>query len=210
MKSTIISTCVFAFLSSTASAGPLPLATADIPGPNVVSIDKSENLHENLKVEPHNEVVARSKNNAISKIQKRGAALIVIGIAGTSFLIGLTKIACEIGVETVKNLGDWTEVREEFTKATVVKMWDENKDYNKYPAVACYNKGYSLQYPNRIDGKVSAKLELGQLNTDYDCMFIEAPNQFYTHGDGGYINLAYRYNSNRCSYDSKTGDLTCH
>jgi hypothetical protein len=46
-------------------------------------------------------------------------------------------------------------------------MWDRNPDYNRFPAVACYNKGYRLKAPAKIDVLMSAKFELGLLNTEY-------------------------------------------
>ncbi|KAF4554112.1 Hypothetical protein D9617_5g069880 [Elsinoe fawcettii] len=121
----------------------------------------------------------------------------------------LTKIAIEIGADTIKNLGQWKRVREEFTQKTSQEMWNKNPDYRKYPAVACYNKGFTVRDWNGIAGKVSAKLSLGMLNIDYDCMYIAGPNAFWTRSDGGYINLSYRYNPQRCSFDQRTGDLTC-
>lgn len=89
-------------------------------------------------------------------------------------------------------------------------MWSSNPDRSRYPAVACYNKGYSLRDNNGKAGLISARLSLGVLNTDYDCMYMTGNNQFYTHGDGGYINLAYQYDSGRCSFDGSTGDLSCN
>ena len=89
-------------------------------------------------------------------------------------------------------------------------MWARNPDRNRFPAVACYNKGYRLQNPKNIGGIINAKMSLGVLNTEYavfksaflrqknsantwcsyDCMYISAPNQFYTDGDGGFINVS--------------------
>ncbi|KAH8588061.1 hypothetical protein B0O99DRAFT_601087 [Bisporella sp. PMI_857] len=141
-------------------------------------------------------------------LQKRGATAVVIGIAAVKGAAILTKIAIEHAAETIKNLGQWTEVREEFTKKTTSDMWSRNPDRKKYHAAICYNKGYRVQNPSGIAGKLSAKVELGLLHTDYDCMYMDAPNAFYTDGDGGYINLSYTYD-NRCTFDKATGDLTC-
>ncbi|KAG7119698.1 hypothetical protein HYQ45_014876 [Verticillium longisporum] len=123
--------------------------------------------------------------------KRAGATAVVIGIAAVKGAAILTKIAIEIGADTIKNLGEWTKVREAFTKKTTDEMWNRNPDRKRFPAVACYNKGYHLQNPNGIDGKLSAKVELGLLHTDYDCMYIAGPNQFYTHSEGGYINVSY-------------------
>ncbi|KAK3984237.1 hypothetical protein QBC44DRAFT_202191, partial [Cladorrhinum sp. PSN332] len=142
-------------------------------------------------------------------LQRRGAIVAVVGIAGTAAIAKLTEIAIEIGTDTIKNLGNWNEAREEFTKATTNEMWARNPDYKKFPAAVCYNKGYRVKDPALTEGLVSVKFELGLLNTDYDCMYLGAPNQFFTDSDGGFINLSYTY-SDRCSFDQKTGDLTCN
>ncbi|KAH7141847.1 hypothetical protein EDB81DRAFT_869797 [Dactylonectria macrodidyma] len=146
---------------------------------------------------------------ASTKLVRRAVPVVVVGIVGTAAASIVAKIAIEIGAETIKNLGEWNEAREAFTKKTTQEMWDRNPDYTRFPAAACYNKGYRLADPAKIDGLVSAKFELGLLNTDYDCMFIEGPNQFFTDSEGGYINLSYTYNPDRCSFDDRTGDLTC-
>lgn len=86
-------------------------------------------------------------------------------------------------------------------------MWAKNPNPAAYPGVACYNMGYKLKNDN-VEGKINAKLTSGVLNTDYDCMYVGKGNAFYTQGDGGYINLSYRYSSG-CSYDGSTGDLSC-
>lgn len=43
-------------------------------------------------------------------LQKRGAIVVVLGIAGTAALSKLAQIAIEIGADTIKNLGEWNEV----------------------------------------------------------------------------------------------------
>ena len=58
------------------------------------------------------------------------------------------------------------QARETFTKKTTAEMWARNPDRSKYPAAICYNKSYRIKDPNGITGKVSAKFELGQLNTE--------------------------------------------
>ncbi|KAF2177340.1 hypothetical protein K469DRAFT_742555 [Zopfia rhizophila CBS 207.26] len=141
-------------------------------------------------------------------LQRKQAVAAVVTIAATAALAKITEIAIEIAADTLKNLGEWNEVRETFTQATTLEMWNRNPDYDTYHAAICYNKGYRLQNATGTFGLTSAKLELGLLNTDYDCMYMTAPNQFYTNNEGGYINLAYRYD-NRCTFDQSTGDLTC-
>ncbi|KAL1870235.1 hypothetical protein Daus18300_005300 [Diaporthe australafricana] len=127
-------------------------------------------------------------------LQKRVAPIVAVaGIAAFKGAVILTKIAVEIGADTIKNLGKWNEAREEFSKKTTAEMWARNPDYQKFPAAICYNKGYKLQNAASIDGLLSAKLSLGQLNTDYDCMYMTANNQFYTQGDGGFINQSVHF-----------------
>lgn len=46
-------------------------------------------------------------------------------------------------------------------------MWARNPDYKKFPAAACYNKGYRLANPANVDAVASVKFELGLLNTEY-------------------------------------------
>ncbi|PSK42062.1 hypothetical protein B9Z65_3976 [Elsinoe australis] len=195
--------------SFAASAMAAPQARSNNPKDSVaVSLSgKMTQAHTIVPITPaEGEALDRARPKAL---QKRGAIVVVIGIAAVKGVAILTKIAIEIGADTIKNLKDWKRVREEFTKKTALEMWNKNPDYRKYPAVACYNKGYRLQNPAKIAGKVSAKVELGMLNTDYDCMYMEGGNAFWTNSEGGYINLAYRYNAQRCSFDQKSGDLTC-
>ncbi|KAF7905244.1 uncharacterized protein EAF01_005765 [Botrytis porri] len=162
------------------------------------------------KFDASGSLVAQVDDEPTQALQKRVGALVkVIGMATIKGIQLLTEMAIEHGGDTIKNLGEWNQAREEFSKATTADMWARNPDYRRYPAVICYNKGYSVKNPAGIVGKVSAKLSLGFLNTDYDCMYMTGNNQFYTHAEGGYINLSYKYN-NRCSHDRNTGDLTCN
>ncbi|KAM5341817.1 hypothetical protein ACJ41O_014848 [Fusarium nematophilum] len=125
-----------------------------------------------------------------AKLVRRAVPVVVVGIVGTAAASIIAKIAIEIGADTIKNLGEFNEAREAFTKKTTQEMWDRNPDYEKFPAAACYNKGYRLADPAKVAGLTSAKFELGLLNTDYDCMFVEGPNQFFTDSEGGFINAS--------------------
>ncbi|KAF4311410.1 hypothetical protein SLS57_008940 [Botryosphaeria dothidea] len=109
---------------------------------------------------------------------------------------------------TLANLGKWDEVREAFTQQTVKSMWD-NKT-GDYGAAICYNMAYEVSNTDLMYEKTSARLELELLHTDYDCFFMNGPdNHFWTYGDGGYINLAIYHDENKCWYDDNTGDLYC-
>ncbi|TGO15300.1 hypothetical protein BTUL_0042g00710 [Botrytis tulipae] len=182
-----------------------PLSTAA----NSVIPDSTES-HFSGQFDASGSLVAKVDDEPTQALQKRIAPVVVIlGIAAVQGIAILTKIAIELGSQSLGNLGKWNEAREKFTQATTANMWARNPDYNKYPAVVCYNKGYSVRNPAGIAGKVSAKLSLELLNTNYDCMYMTGNNQFFTHSDGGFINLSYRYNS-RCSFDGRTGDLSCN
>jgi hypothetical protein len=68
-------------------------------------------------------------------------------------------------------------------------MMDSNRDPANVAAV-CYNKGYRVENQANVRGLVSAKLSQGILSTDYDCMYLQAPNAFWTDSDGGFINVS--------------------
>ncbi|EMD59161.1 hypothetical protein COCSADRAFT_30641 [Bipolaris sorokiniana ND90Pr] len=107
-------------------------------------------------------------------------------------------------------LKDWNPARETFTRQTTALMYQNNPDRNRWVATVCYNKGWDVKDRRAISDVVSMKLSLGAFHTDYDCMYIGRHNQFYTQSDGGYINLAFQYDSRFCSYDGRTADLTCN
>ncbi|KAJ0118762.1 hypothetical protein N8I77_001450 [Diaporthe amygdali] len=185
-----------------ASSAPTP-PNANIPASTTVDLTGQKGTDGKFTVAPAPE------DQTSEALQKRVAPVVVVaGIAAVKGAAILTKIAVEIGADTIKDLGKWNQAREEFSKKTTAEMWARNPDYQKYPAAVCYNKGYKLKDPAGTTGLVSAKLTLGQLNTDYDCMYMTANNQFYTQGEGGFINLSYTYSS-RCTFDKGTGDLTC-
>ncbi|KAH7084094.1 hypothetical protein FB567DRAFT_593577 [Paraphoma chrysanthemicola] len=209
MKTSVITSCLLAFMATMTSANPIPedkgAVNADIPPATLVSLVGQMGTDGIFRQGVVPEDI--QTRDLVYLRERAGPIVTVLGIAAIKGLAIITKIAVEIGAQTIKNLGSWNTAREAFTKKTVDEMWARNKDYNRYPAAICYNKAYHFQN-GKWDGRVSAKMELGQLFTDYDCMYMEGGNQFYTHSDGGYVNLAYKYN-NRCSHDAKTGDLTC-
>ncbi|KAH9203886.1 hypothetical protein DL95DRAFT_320562 [Leptodontidium sp. 2 PMI_412] len=197
------------FCSALANAAALPAPAPQAPNAN---IPPSQSSSFSGKKGSDGKLIAEPapEGQDTQALQRRAGPIVVVaGIAATAGAVILTKIAIEIGAETIANLGKWNEAREEFTKTTTQEMWNRNPDYTKFPAAACYNKGYRLSDPAGIDGLRSAKLELGLLSTDYDCMYIAGPNQFFTDSEGGFINLSYTYNPDRCSFDDNTGDLTC-
>ncbi|KAI6379160.1 hypothetical protein MCOR25_002036 [Pyricularia grisea] len=112
----------------------------------------------------------------------------------------------KMGAQFVKDLKNWTNAREEFTKATVKEMWEAQTDKNTFPAAVCYNMGYKAE---GAAGLIKVDLKSGLLKTDYDCFYMPGNSNFKAEGDGGFINLAIQSDSNRCKYDSKAKTLTC-
>lgn len=128
---------------------------------------------------------------------------------GTAAATKLTNVAIDSVIKLIKDVSSFTEAREKFTKQTTAAMWDA-ADKKVYSAAICYNMGYTLKNPSGIDGKTSVKLKQGLLNVDYDCFLMKAgANALYTNGDGGFQNLAVQHDQ-RCTYDSKSADLTCN
>ncbi|TLD15269.1 hypothetical protein PspLS_10738 [Pyricularia sp. CBS 133598] len=112
----------------------------------------------------------------------------------------------KMGAQFVKDLKNWTNAREEFTKATVKEMWAAQTDKKAFPAAVCYNMGYKA---DGAAGKIKVDLKSGLLHTDYDCFYMPGNSVFKGEGDGGYINLAIQSDSTRCKFDSKAKSLTC-
>lgn len=138
------------------------------------------------------------------------SALSLVGqAAATAIVTQATNDAYEAVKSLITSLSQWNEAREVFTQNTTSVMWANNPDYSAYPAAICYNKNYSMKNTAGFLAKGSVTLTVGSLHTDYDCLYMSADNAFYTYNEGGYINLAYMYDSNKCSFDSETGDLTC-
>ncbi|KAK8058856.1 hypothetical protein PG994_009304 [Apiospora phragmitis] len=154
------------------------------------------------------DVTPSGDSQAQDKIQKREVLTSILTTAGTQIVIDLTTRAVNAATALVKDISNWDQARQDFTQATTKAMMDNNPNPSQYVAAACYNKDYSVSNPENTDGKNSVSFKLGALHTNYDCLYMKAPNTFYTHSDGGYQNLAYR-NTNACTFDKSTGDLTC-
>ncbi|KAH6693709.1 hypothetical protein F5X68DRAFT_187502 [Plectosphaerella plurivora] len=155
---------------------------ADLPpSTGVVMMGVKENGHFTEKEDP------AGMETAVA-VTKRASPL-VVAIAGPAINIFATVTAAAIkaAVAGLVSMAFWNPARENFTRNTVRNMWNQNPDAGRYGAAICYNKGYRLQRPAGINGLRSAKLRMGAFNTDYDCMFMEYGNQFYTNSEGGYI-----------------------
>lgn len=122
-------------------------------------------------------------------VDRRGAAASVASAAGTEAAKQAAKMAVQAVADLISNIMKWNSARQTFTKETVKQMMDNNKDPT-IVAAACYNKGYRLQNEQNIDGKTSVNFKLGALHTNYDCMYLRAPNAFWTDSDGGYQNVS--------------------
>ncbi|KAF7895433.1 hypothetical protein EAF00_007247 [Botryotinia globosa] len=137
------------------------------------------------------------------------AALLETRQQGVGNAIKVTVKAIAFVMRTVYSVGSWDSTRQKFTQEVTDTMWNENPDPATWAAAICYNQGYRIRDWNRVSTPQKQKLSSGPLHTDYDCMFMMTNNAFWTDGDGGYQNVAYAYDGNRCSYDGETGDLTC-
>ncbi|KAK7926934.1 hypothetical protein PG985_003932 [Apiospora marii] len=140
--------------------------------------------------------------------QKREILTAILTTVGTTAATAITTKAIEAASGLIKDLANFENAREAFTKKTAEDMWAQNPDPAKYAAAVCYNMAYDLEDPQGMDGLTSAKMTLGPLHVDYDCFYMTANNALYTRGDGGFINLAV-FNDDRCTFDSNTSDLTC-
>jgi phage tail tape-measure protein len=99
-------------------------------------------------------------------VQKREVVVALLTAAATAAAGEAAIQAVKAVSGLIKNLGDWTEARESFTKQTTSNMMKKNPDPNKYPAAICYNKGWRVKDNAKISEVVSAKLKLGVLNTE--------------------------------------------
>ncbi|RFN45617.1 hypothetical protein FIE12Z_10119 [Fusarium flagelliforme] len=132
----------------------------------------------------------------------------ILTAAGTAAVTALVNEAVQAAVGFIGDISNFDAGREAFTVQTTEAMMANNPDPERFQAAACYNKAFSVADPANIDGQSSVEFRLGILNTDYECMYIAAPNQFFTEGDGGLINLSFTH-TDRCTFDQATADLTC-
>ncbi|KAH7553217.1 hypothetical protein J3E72DRAFT_374460 [Bipolaris maydis] len=143
-----------------------------------------------------------------SHVSKRAIAEILAGSVASAAGEQLTLALAGI-VKKMLPLTEWDPAREAFTQEATMSLWNNNPDPAKWAAAVCYNQAWDVSNKAGISDVVSLKFSLGALNTDYDCMYIGKGTQFYTQGDGGFINLRYQYDDKTCKYDALTGDLSC-
>ncbi|KAF4550844.1 Hypothetical protein D9617_15g041940 [Elsinoe fawcettii] len=137
----------------------------------------------------------------------------IVGIVGTKVLVLAVKAAAEKIMEFGKQAQNWNKDREEFLRVSVNEFWQANPDKVGFPAVACYNKGYHTKEPVASNGGKSAIWNLTYkkgafLKTDWDCMYIDRGNSFYTWAEGGFRNLRYKH-TDVCTFQQASGDLYC-
>ncbi|OAL05161.1 hypothetical protein IQ06DRAFT_211210 [Phaeosphaeriaceae sp. SRC1lsM3a] len=154
-------------------------------------------------------VTLEARDDSTHSIAKREPVLAtILAAAGTAAISAVVTEAVSATAKLIGDISNFDDAREAFTQQTTDAMMASNPDPARFQAAACYNKAFSVADPANIDGQNSVKFSLGLLNTDYECMYIAAPNQFFTEGDGGFINLSFTH-TDRCTFDQATADLTC-
>ncbi|KAF5686281.1 hypothetical protein FCIRC_2999 [Fusarium circinatum] len=129
---------------------------------------------------------AKSTGHILSK--REPVTIAILTAAGTAAATAIVNEAVKAAAAFIGNISNFDAGREAFTVQTTESMMANNPDPERFQAAACYNKAFSVADPANIDGQSSVEFRLGILNNDYECMYIAAPNQFFTEGDGGLIN----------------------
>ncbi|KAI3574423.1 hypothetical protein IWW34DRAFT_883989 [Fusarium oxysporum f. sp. albedinis] len=129
---------------------------------------------------------AKGTGHILSK--REPVTIAILTAAGTAAVTAIVNEAVSAAAAFIGDISNFDAGREAFTVQTTETMMANNPDPERFQAAACYNKAFSVADPANIDGQSSVEFRLGILNTDYECMYIAAPNQFFTEGDGGLIN----------------------
>ncbi|KAG9201299.1 hypothetical protein G6514_005847 [Epicoccum nigrum] len=139
-------------------------------------------------------VTLEARDGSANSLTKREPVIASILVAaGTAAVSAVVTEAVNATVKLIGDISNFDAAREAFTQQTTEAMMAKNPDPAKFQAAACYNKAFSVADPTKIDGQNSVKFSLGLLNTDYECMYIAAPNQFFTESDGGFINVSLKF-----------------
>ncbi|OSS44777.1 hypothetical protein B5807_10516 [Epicoccum nigrum] len=139
-------------------------------------------------------VTLEARDGSANSLAKREPVIASILVAaGTAAVSAVVTEAVNATVKLIGDISNFDAAREAFTQQTTEAMMAKNPDPAKFQAAACYNKAFSVADPTKIDGQNSVKFSLGLLNTDYECMYIAAPNQFFTESDGGFINVSLKF-----------------
>jgi hypothetical protein len=153
---------------------------------------------------PASAATLEARENSLSKREPVLATILVA--AGTAAVSAVVSEAVSATAKFIGDVQNFDSAREAFTQQTTKEMMARNPDPARFQAAACYNQGFSVADPANIDGQNSVEFKLGLLNTDYECMYIAAPNQFFTEGDGGFINVSSSYT--RKVVRTSTNDIT--
>ncbi|RAR02752.1 hypothetical protein DDE82_005656 [Stemphylium lycopersici] len=171
----------------------IPLIVAVAAVANAAAVPGSNNIGGDINAAVNGEqgadVLEASADLSVDKRQTPSANAQVIGDHSGAAGQAIGRILNQL-LNQLFPLKDWNPARETFTKQTTALMYQNNPDPARWPAVVCYNKGWSVKDRGAISDVVSMKLSLGAFHTDYDCMYIGRHNQFYTESDGGYINYS--------------------
>jgi hypothetical protein len=132
---------------------------------------------------------AKGTGHILSK--REPVTIAILTAAGTAAVTAIVNEAVSAAAAFIGDISNFDAGREAFTVQTTETMMANNPDPERFQAAACYNKAFSVADPANIDGQSSVEFRLGILNTDYECMYIAAPNQFFTEGDGGLINVSH-------------------
>jgi hypothetical protein len=132
--------------------------------------------------------VTKGSDHILSK--REPVTVAILTAVGTAAATAVVNEAVQAAASFIGDIVNFDAGREAFTKQTTDAMMANNPDPARFQAAACYNQGFSVADPANIDGQSSVDFRLGVLNTDYECMYIAAPNQFFTEGDGGFINVS--------------------
>jgi hypothetical protein len=136
-------------------------------------------------------VTLEARDASVHGLTKREPVIASILVAaGTAAVSAVVTEAVSATAKLIGDISNFDDAREAFTQKTTAAMMAKNPDPAKFQAAACYNKAFSVADPAKIDGQNSVKFSLGLLNTDYECLYIAAPNQFFTESDGGFINVS--------------------
>ncbi|RYP13367.1 hypothetical protein DL765_006908 [Monosporascus sp. GIB2] len=145
---------------------------------------------------------------SVSLQKREPVSAVILATVGTALVTAVVERAVTEVADLIGDIASFDAGREAFTQQTTDAMFAQNPDPARFQAAACYNQGFSFADPANVDGQTSVEFRQGLLNTDYECFYIAAPNQFFTEGEGGFINLSITH-SDRCTFDAATADLTC-
>ncbi|KAM0326245.1 hypothetical protein ACHAQA_006842 [Verticillium albo-atrum] len=164
------------------------LSSALVNGASVPSVKETRELStvslSNRQADGSRSVIARTLN------KREPVSAVILATIGTAAVTAVVTEAVGAVVSFIGDISNFDSGREAFTQQTTEAMMANNPDPARFVAAACYNQAFEIADPANSDGQTSVEFSLGILNTDYECMYLAAPNQFFTQGDGGFINVS--------------------